>query len=1591
MPNLDLSAISATRAGALRSEARLREVTGALTDAQARRDALVARGDEAGAAAATADARRLAADRATLVDSGAELRRRVGDLADELVRGRRPEQAVGSLSAAHPVLMLPVRLEARFGQDAQSLQVRVFPDQVHVSAHDPALTTDEQEGLRWYWTHRWPDRDSDQRADEAWQALAARIRPGRAAFLVRAYPPANLASAEQAPSWDSLPTRASQWSAAPQAALLPDRWCVLGFRRDGEGRHTELFRVWGSGVPDTLAAGPAPDPGAPAEPGGLPDDPALAWLHDPRAAERVGMLVTVRQQDLRAGARLSDGVDRLVALGVDWTLTPEQAAAAVEAHLAAHADEGRLAFVPQGTPTNATGAVRSGYTTDSERAREVLAPHRAQPVTDGAAALTAAALGLTPGALDHLPGADLREQVWQRALADALWAATGGYFLTRLLDPVCEDPVISSSLRDHAVAHLRATGPLPTLRVGKQPYGVLPVLPRDRYRPPNRPRAVPDVVRVSAALRRLMEPLVAGVPRLAQVRSGADVDKVLVSLLQRTPVAWSLKFSVLLPPEQRRAMSVNWDRVAAFQRDVTATLFSELGCGTLTMLSELTHTGEPYELPVPMALRPEPTEEDPNRRGAGYLAEILEILRREDARDMLDGRSDALALLEALLCFAGVEELDAVADAVAKDAAPSLGLSPEFAAYLARGPAGAARVPSTMRVEAAGVAPSAAGGGGPAGGAGAGPVVASAVPRTARELSSTVLPALTGEKSLTQHVAADFAGRIDELGPLLERPADPAHRLARYTAALETLQQAPPEQLEWAFQGFLDLFATRLDAWVTSVASSRLAQQRAAATSGLHVGGFGVVEDLHPDRGPGAESLGFLHTPSLGQATSVAVLRSARASHRGEDGSVFDIDLSSRRVRQALRILEGVAAGQRLAALLGYRVERGLQERDLLLAQWILPLRMQCPLRSDRPEDPDPDVVEPVEVVAARDVVDGVALLDRWERDRTGLLQAAGVTAGPAQAGVSAVLDEVAALADAVSDLLVAEAVHQATTGNLERAGAALAAHDRQGLPPDPEFVRTPRAGSTVAHRVGVWLPANSTGTADGWAADLRSAAEPRLDHWLGAVLGDPARWTVRGRLVRPVQAEGEAPATVDLDPVPVASLGMGALSLVLAARRPGQGRPSELEARLATAFAAAAERAGLGPGPSDQLELLPGDWEQLLDLAGWAADVVSAPALGGADLVPTTDMSAGEDRQPATADGAEALARARTVRDTVAARQASLDAALAAFEADHDSAVARATLAAAMLALAEVAGTDALTGPDAAAGDRAGAGDSLADRAAVVAETVRARLSAADELSDGTELERARGVVTLLLGADQPLLPVLVPADPQVLAAPLAARSDLLAGEVTAAVSWLHRYALVRPALDPLAALLVHTEADGAPVADDLAVLQLPHRSPGRWAALPFGEAGPPPHGSVGLVLHAPDGIDPAAGGAGLLVDAWTETVPEATETTAVTFHYDSPGARAPQSLLLALHPDASATSWDFESLVATVHEAMDLARLRTLSSKELAPFQTFLPATFLPDSYTRDVPGLRLRELLETVAAWGAGGLVAKHVMGKWGVPDA
>jgi len=152
------------------------------------------------------------------------------------------------------------------------------------------------------------------------------------------------------------------------------------------------------------------------------------------------------------------------------------------------------------------------------------------------------------------------------------------------------------------------------------------------------------------------------------------------------------------------------------------------------------------------------------------------------------------------------------------------------------------------------------------------------------------------------------------------------------------------------------------------------------------------------------------------------------------------------------------------------------------------------------------------------------------------------------------------------------------------------------------------------------------------------------------------------------------------------------------------------------------------------------------------------------------------------------------------------------------------------------------------------------------------------------------------------------------------------------AADTWLQRLSRVREGAGKFHTVRTYAETVNA-VTTDLVVAQFPYRSeqPERWVALQQRQDGADAAGSrLSLVLVDPpaDFSQPIAG---ILVDEWPEVIPRETETTGLTFHFDAPDARPPQSILLAVSADEAPT-WTPEALYATLDEALDLVKVRSV-----------------------------------------------------------
>jgi hypothetical protein len=370
------------------------------------------------------------------------------------------------LEADVPLVLLPVRLETRYTADGSALRVRIYPDDAHVDRLDRGLSVAERAAGTAYWQAIW---DGTVTEDSAWLTLVAAVQPSRAEWVAAALSP-DLTTRPNPPVVGAVPVLADPPPLQQLPAVarsLPDRFVVVAVQGEQTSHAT------GAPVPPQLVVGlpPTADPDQLVQPDGqITLGPGMQWLVDPDEAERVGLLVTVPLA-VPGGA-----VDRVLAFGVRGSLAPADAASELGALLQAHRYAEGASFVAPGTPTNNTETDRADWTARRTPAPPPTAP--SPPAAGSAADAAATAWGIDAGGLATWPGSDGVELPLAQAANTALWQATWGTFIERIVAGSAPQPNLGDDQREAWRSwwqdHVRGGGPLPLLRLGDQPYGVLP-------------------------------------------------------------------------------------------------------------------------------------------------------------------------------------------------------------------------------------------------------------------------------------------------------------------------------------------------------------------------------------------------------------------------------------------------------------------------------------------------------------------------------------------------------------------------------------------------------------------------------------------------------------------------------------------------------------------------------------------------------------------------------------------------------------------------------------------------------------------------------------------------------------------------------------------------------------------------------------------------------------------------------------------------------------------------------------------------------------------------------------------------------------
>jgi hypothetical protein len=815
---------------------------------------------------------------------------------------------------------------------------------------------------------------------------------------------------------------------------------------------------------------------------------------------------------------------------------------------------------------------------------------------------------------------------------------------------------------------------------------------------------------------------------------------------------------------------------------------------------------------------------------------------------------------------------------------------------------------------------------------------------------------------------------ISPINALADYPTETAP-LKAMLEALDVLAEIPVAELERLFAEHMDLASHRLDAWILGLANHRLEKMRTNHPTGTYLGSYGWLMNLEPGGQRTAvnnssvlynidydingnpqipimhdpDNQGYIQAPSLNHAMTAAVLRSGYEAHKGTaEEDLLAVKLTSGRVKRALFYIEGIRNGQHLGALLGYRIERELREANL--AQYTLVLRENYPIEHLQYEDANQ---QPLEPTAPSSVVNGLLIIERLREMETlghNFATAFSYINAADQAAVATVLNKAVEDMDALADLSLAEGTYQMVLGNYSRSNAMMTALAKGTPIPEPDIINTPRTGQASTHRVGLTLAAVNTATASPqWATAFtpRALAEPQLNAKIGELLPDPTQVQCQ---VNYLHQDANGQVLSETTYLSLASLEIEPIDLLYSFPERMQDTHSELAKRFQqTAYT------GATPFSNDSFYAFEVNFEVASSSAAYTvADIAPLMAqlqllcsnsryLRAADLVhPSADTTNMEVTGVTTNNLLELASRANNLRNAMhqAANNLAPSANAATIWEMALYGIEQAMLPPPSIALnAMIDYSNQITVIQQLMWDRVAQYDKL-----------RAPIFNDPDLTTADKVEIYQKAASVLLGKSFLLLPQITVLNVGELANAYAAKDSILpANEPLVVERWTAGAARVRRQVNRLenVSFLQGIFLDEQTASLEWQPIQLPYRPSDHWVGVEvptdyyqqhFTDTNPVSLDKLSLVMnwHAAPSATPLVG---LLVDEWTESIPAKEETAGLAFHYNQPNSKAPQSILLAVHPrdSTTATPWSWSYLVETLETTLELSKMRAVEPDHL------------------------------------------------------
>lgn len=1013
----------------------------------------------------------------------------------------------------------------------------------------------EKEHIISFWKAAWLAGSNKEARKEAKANLISNTGEERADDIIENFVPSNINSPSPEnpsdvkvvfivfPKEEDLELKEQSWSQAARSNVLPDRFVVTAYIGREQEPENIAFQEIGNLIPSPLVMGPDPslekEEQLQQEDGELKVNEDLKWMVDFEEAVKKGMGFRISISEEQA----KSGFNRIVVLGVKLSAGKEESASELESLFENHQRSKKgLSILPQGTPTNntETGDAAYAYFEDPDVSFDHRKGGKQFTETDDwndkkDGQWLAEWLGLKSEVFEKTYHAGLPDQAEAKAMNTCLFPATLGYMMESLMQEVFTDGDVEQT-RWFFNNFVSGRGPVPAIKIGRQPYGILPTTAFSKIK----------------WLEQRDFPRVQGIP---WIKGNEYFLPKLYRILEQIDKDWSSLFKqaayvgkrgdahqILLDIVGLSPTSVEFYQRYAESKEALINRFKL--AGGLGVLIGLILAGN-YEKSGKDLLKKfgGETKETPEILKKFFLKgqnklfrHLVDEAKPSETEPLKPNRSDGKNYLKWLKEAARKSH-----DTLRRQEGFKDNKTPSALLYLMLKHSldlGYINTSLHLRLKANKISPS----------------DYRNLKTEPKFIHIQQQDSQAGDsrwKALyeaTPEITGDDRQLLGDYIPQVIETELKTSYLKKQLDALEKLENTPTARLEGLLTEHIDLCTYRLDAWKNAFSTYELAAMRfeqgednkISAKRGVYLGAYGWLEDVRPknqklqpkkledeelaeyfNRNDEAQLMtddqngGFILAPSLNHAVTAAILRNAYMSD--DNPETYEINLSSERVRKALSLVEGIRGGQSLSALLGYYLERELHDQNQALEQidyYIYKLRKAFPLRADKNKETETEDSDPIEAVEARNVVDGLALINQVKTSKKknypfgkeNFLPTDGSEA-PSEAIKKAIdkeVENIINLNDAIADVAMAESVHQVVLGNYDRAAATMEAYSKGNFPPRPEVVQTPRSGVNITHRLGLQLetglyPVDSP--FPGIPMTPRAKAEPAINKWLAGLL----------------------------------------------------------------------------------------------------------------------------------------------------------------------------------------------------------------------------------------------------------------------------------------------------------------------------------------------------------------------------------------------------------------------------------------------------------------------------------------------------------